>query len=361
MFRPPIFARCVILAALGAGRFFLETAKVNEGSSEATATSTQVQCFSAAINGKSPGSALGKSSTETLAQCEEECAAMAECQAIVWWSTTNYCWYLDRTYNANYEYNANAWVANKECTTTTTTQALSPSATGDPHLVNIQGEKFDIHDGTHRLVHYPRGLPDEQALLLVDAKAVNVGQTLDCYSVYLQSIKLWGKWFGEDVIISTNTSSPVVDSSLGAFAVQFAHERMDWVAMTKQHDVRLKLTGIMPVTVATSMRKPSGQDAMGGEAITLKVGDQQPVLLQLWSSHGQNQLTGGRKVRYLNLEVQNLPKDSGGILGLDKYTKPSTSKCGLVQEERNLMGYIDSFAGLLQVQKPQWTVSATTQ
>jgi hypothetical protein len=35
--------------------------------------------------------------------------------------------------------------------------ADTTSAVGDPHLTNLRGERFDIHDGKHRLVHYPRG------------------------------------------------------------------------------------------------------------------------------------------------------------------------------------------------------------
>lgn len=235
-------------------------------------------------------------------------------------------------------------------------KADAVSATGDPHLVNLRGEKFDIHDGMHRLVHYPRGVPEEEALLIVDAKAVDMGQDSDCYSVYLESIKLLGKWIGDDVVFNTQTK-PVASSSSSVLDMSTAHEQMDWAMLSKQHDAHLKLNGSMPVTVATNIRKAFGQEAMGGEEISLKIGDQHPVLFQVWSSHGQNSLTRGRDVSYLNLEVHNLPKNSGGIIGLDHYSRPATSKCDLVQAERNLMNYINA-TNLLQRPRPQWTASA---
>lgn len=242
--------------------------------------------------------------------------------------------------------------------------STNPSAVGDPHLTNLRGERFDIHDGLHRLVHYPRGVPEDEALLIVDVQAVDMGHEANCYSVYLQNIRIFGKWVGEDIVIRTDTNSSVADSGPSALRIFFAGEQMDWPFVAKHQDVRLSVHGIMPVTVNANMRKAAGEDAMGGEEITFKIGDQSPVLVQVWSSHGTNQLTGGKEVRYLNLEVQNLPKGSGGIIGLDSYSRPSSSKCDLVQEERSLMDYIQAENGtlsLLRLLRPRWTASVFVQ
>jgi hypothetical protein len=239
----------------------------------------------------------------------------------------------------------------------------SAGVVGDPHLTNLHGEKFDIHDGMHRLVHFPRGAPEKEALFMVDAKAVDMGATADCYSVYLESVKLSGKWVGDEINIGTNTNS-VASSDPSAFFMSFASERLDFPTLAKQHDTSLQLKGSMPVSIATSMRNASGEDAMGGEEMIFKVGEQRPVLVQVWSSKAHNALTHDKEVRYLNVQVKNLPKNVGGIIGLDSYSRPSSSKCELVQDERDLLDYAQSDnVNLLRQKKktPQWTASATVQ
>jgi len=240
--------------------------------------------------------------------------------------------------------------------------------TGDPHLTNLRGQKFDIHDGLHRLVHYPRDAPEEEALFKVDARAVETGPEADCYTVFLQNIKLSGKWVGDDITLSTNTS--LATSSAGAFGMSYALQQMDWPTLNKQHNGHLKLKGSLPVTFTTSTRNASA-DEMGGEEINFRVGDQNPMFVQVWSSHGQNFATHGKDVRFLNVQVKNLPKDAGGILGLDGYTKPSESRCGLVKQETDLMNYVGKELSLLSIKRGKvrksqkisspWTASATVQ
>jgi len=199
---------------------------------------------------------------------------------------------------------------------------------------------------------------------MVDVEAVDMGHESDCYSVYLRSVKLSGKWLGEAINIHADTNNSVASSSASAFSMFFASEQMDWTTLSKQNDFHPKLNGMMPVTVTTNMRKASGEDALGGEAIALKIGDEHPVLVQVWSSHGKNQLTHDREVRYLNVEVQNLPKNSGGIIGQDSYSRPSESRCDMIQEERDLLQYAekdDAGLSLLRLSRPKWTASAIVQ
>lgn len=244
------------------------------------------------------------------------------------------------------------------------TATAAPSAVGDPHLTNLRGEKFDIHDGKHRLVHYPKGVPEKDALLVVDVEAVDMGHDSNCYSVYLQSVKLSGKWLGEAIDIHADTNSSAASSSTSAFSMLFASEQMDWTTLSKHNVFHPKLNGMMPVTVTTNLRKASGEDALGGEAVAFKIGDEHPVLVQVWSSHGKNQLTHDKEVRYLNIEVQNLPKNSGGIIGQDSYSRPSESRCDLIQEERDLLQYAETDAAdvnLLRLSRPKWTASVIVQ
>jgi hypothetical protein len=225
-----------------------------------------------------------------------------------------------------------------------------PSATGDPHLTNLHGIKFDIHDGSHRLVHYPRNAPEEEALFKVDAIAVSMGHVSDCYNVYLQSIQLSGKWMGDRINISANTHASKQISSPSNFGMSFAGEQMEWPALARQRNANLLLKGSMPVTVAASTRRASSSDDMGGEALTFKIGDQLPLFVEVWSSHGQNSLTHSKEVRYLNMVIKNLPEDSGGIIGLDSYVRPPTSQCGLVQAERDLATFVSDKLSLLRTE-----------
>jgi len=65
-------------------------------------------------------------------------------------------------------------------------------ATGDPHLQNVHGEKFDLlQPGKHLLIQIPRKRP-ENTLLRVDAEAAMMGG--QCSDMYFQVLNITGKW-----------------------------------------------------------------------------------------------------------------------------------------------------------------------
>jgi hypothetical protein len=67
------------------------------------------------------------------------------------------------------------------------------AATGDPHLQNVYGERFDLmRPGKHVLVNIPRGEPVENALLRVEADAVQLG--VQCADMYFQELNMTGAW-----------------------------------------------------------------------------------------------------------------------------------------------------------------------
>jgi len=80
----------------------------------------------------------------------------------------------------------------------TSSASASPSsgaiaATGDPHLQNIYGERFDVmKPGRHVLIHIPRGEPDKSTLLRVEAEARRLGG--QCSDMYFQSLNVTGAW-----------------------------------------------------------------------------------------------------------------------------------------------------------------------
>jgi hypothetical protein len=69
----------------------------------------------------------------------------------------------------------------------------SPFATGDPHLQNIHGERFDLmKPGKYVLLNIPRNERDEKALLRVEAEARQLGG--QCTDMYFQELNITGAW-----------------------------------------------------------------------------------------------------------------------------------------------------------------------
>jgi len=67
------------------------------------------------------------------------------------------------------------------------------SATGDPHLTNVYGERFDLmKPGNHVLIQIPRGQRVEKSLLHVEAVAVQLG--VQCADIYFQELNMTGVW-----------------------------------------------------------------------------------------------------------------------------------------------------------------------
>jgi len=67
------------------------------------------------------------------------------------------------------------------------------AATGDPHLQNVHGERFDLmKTGKHVLINIPRGTNAEHALLRVQADARRLGD--HCSDMYFQEVNVTGTW-----------------------------------------------------------------------------------------------------------------------------------------------------------------------
>lgn len=67
------------------------------------------------------------------------------------------------------------------------------SATGDPHLQNIHGERFDLmKPGVYVLINIPREEEAVSAMLRVQADAVRLGK--NCGDIYFQTLNVTGSW-----------------------------------------------------------------------------------------------------------------------------------------------------------------------
>jgi len=66
------------------------------------------------------------------------------------------------------------------------------AATGDPHLQNVLGQRFDLmKPGNHVLINIPRGR-HKKALLCVQADARQLGG--QCADMYFQEVNITGEW-----------------------------------------------------------------------------------------------------------------------------------------------------------------------
>ncbi|CAK0867011.1 unnamed protein product [Prorocentrum cordatum] len=77
--------------------------------------------------------------------------------------------------------------------TSAATPPSSATGTGDPHLQNIHGERFDLMTPVMvTLVNIPRGKRVEDALLAVEADALRLGG--HCADTYFQGVNITGIW-----------------------------------------------------------------------------------------------------------------------------------------------------------------------
>jgi len=72
-----------------------------------------------------------------------------------------------------------------------------PQVTGDPHVQNIFGQRFDImQPGRHVLLHIPRAASASATLLRVQADARHEGG--QCADMYFKALNVTGAWVGTD-------------------------------------------------------------------------------------------------------------------------------------------------------------------
>jgi len=102
------------------------------------------------------------------------------------------------------------------------------AATGDPHLQNVHGERFDLmKPGKHVLINIPKGDPVENALFRVEAEASRLGG--QCEDMYFQEINITGQWVEAKLVGGLRFQAPgVADESpnwltFGKVQVKVAH------------------------------------------------------------------------------------------------------------------------------------------
>jgi len=143
-------------------------------------------------------------------------------------------------------------------------------AVGDPHLVNMHGERFDImRPGRYSLLHIPRKADKKAVLLAASGDVVRVGTA--CADMYFTAIHITGQW-------------------------SHGHRNTSFIA------------GAAPPRTSTGWVRY-------GHSVSLKV------------LHGKT----SSGTRYLNIFVKDVHRAgyiSGGLLGEDDHTQASTEDTG---------------------------------
>lgn len=118
------------------------------------------------------------------------------------------------------------------CGTCTPVVTAPASATGDPHLQNIHGERFDImQTGVHVLLQIPRHAAIDETLLTVQAVASRLGG--DCEELYFQTVNVTGAWAekaqADEVRFDANSGGEEKPkwANFGPVALKVAHGRTE--------------------------------------------------------------------------------------------------------------------------------------
>jgi hypothetical protein len=166
------------------------------------------------------------------------------------------------------------------------------SATGDPHLQNVFGQRFDVmKPGNHILINIPRGAGANTVLLRVEAEARRLGG--HCADMYFQELNITGAW------------AEAKETGGLQFQAQGTHdsEHSEWVTLGK---VELKVI------------------------------------------HGRTK----QGAQYLNFYVKHLGRTGfvvGGILGEDDHTEAATPAEACTQSLSLLGGLNDESASVFSV------------
>jgi hypothetical protein len=204
----------------------------------------------------------------------------------------------------------------------------APSASDDPRIVNIKGQKYDVpFVGAATLLHVPRGAETSQAALVVlgdiqpiskvrplsGPKAKNLKQS--CPKTYVRHLMVMGSLLG-------NLSSLSFQARDGStpFMMRMGEGMLvtDGQFTSEVIEANLKKFG-NPADVSITVTHQRGLPKGSPEAVNLKVGK---AVLTI----KRPEMRKGKHFEWMNLGVNGLRtlnydmNDIGGLLGSDEYT-----------------------------------------
>jgi len=203
--------------------------------------------------------------------------------------------------------------------------ADGPQVTGDPHVTNLDGERFNlVRTGPHELLRLPR-LSDpgsETAPLLQVIGRVEEEQ--HCLETYVKEVLLSGSWLRTIGNISFRTAGGGPHSQ-GAIQLEVNGSA---VSVEDFRDSRGRLAHVVEKVTVSSAAHPDAEEK--GKSIKrlnfLNVEMRFPaaaLTVEFLSRH-----VPGSSVNHLNLKALGLPKpeimEVGGVLGRDDHTLAAT-------------------------------------
>lgn len=200
------------------------------------------------------------------------------------------------------------------------------SLEGDPHVLNMQGEKFDIlHAGEYSILQVPRDANADNTFLSVLASIERANKKW-CESMFIDKVTITGKWLGMQKRLA------IAAGKLGSrepLAFQLGYEKRAWRTYESstrdgQYKYEFETGGDMPHLYLAATTVDAGAK---GERNAFKatIGPINITVSLVQHPHFQ----------FLNLDADGLHELSavmkiGGILGLDPHAdalNPDTQGC----------------------------------
>jgi hypothetical protein len=223
--------------------------------------------------------------------------------------------------------------------------------TGDPHVTNVEGQRFNlVRVGVHTLLRLPRfsdPRPAQSALPALLEVLGTIESEKSCEEPFVRQLDLNGLWLRQSGPLVLRAGGLNEDSK-GAIMLQVngSHVGVDELS----HDARLR--GLLQVTKAkTKQAKPHGGRVHRNKFFTVKLHFSGATLTVDWV----HREVPGSTLNHLDLHVADLPRlekgmDVGGILGRDDHTLAASSSPGC-EPAQNLMRLdtdLDVFGSLLK-------------
>jgi len=224
------------------------------------------------------------------------------------------------------------------------TPAPTVSARGDPHLVNLQGEHFDVnHEGEFTLLRIPQDTSRPAELSLKAAILAEHGKPC---TTYITEVELSGAWLGGKILqvrsYLRSHAENVTDKFLGLRVLSDgAPAEAPWerfATWTDKTSVLSDLGGDLRVTLSKAQwhsRKSSREGAP-------QVAGQVEVQLQRMGNRDSAMLVMRQDLpgqEHLNLAVRRISAlaraDVGGLLGFDQHPESLESVSPACQRHRD--------------------------
>jgi len=191
-----------LLLAVGLFEAVLECRAVSAGRSESVTTQTPGN-YDEIADHYCPGGRIDQIEGLSVDGCKLHCDADPTCVAFVRFHDSGRCNFkaaanCDKTVIMQPHASRTVYWKDGELDGTVNAAlaglpSAGPAAVGDPHLVNILGQRFDIYQpGSHTLIQVPKGTAPGGTLLRVDALAAKLGGA--CGDLYFTALNMTGQW-----------------------------------------------------------------------------------------------------------------------------------------------------------------------